>query len=521
VLGDAGIRSFYRPLLKLLRDETLQVQRAALVAARKLQHPKMWPAMIECLTLPNVRPTTIKALVAGGKEVLTVLQSAFTKEEQTREVLICIARICGRIRGDSAIALLRKKCDCPDSLVRSHVLAALNQCGYQAEGEQQTSIQQQIKAEIGHAVQMLAILVDIVNGEAVSLLTSALEANLAQSRERIFFLLAFIYDSQAILKARDHFIRSAADDGSGEKRAYALEMLDILLSSELKTMVIPVLDDQDPATCLKRLRSIFPQQTLNRTQRLQALIAGESAWIHPWIRVCAVYTVVQLAAAEFAETVISALSDPDQLVRETAIWALWKLDPAVFSPYAEQVAQDPSLQVIRSVEQLKREQEGGTTMISTVEKVMRLKAVGFFSETPEEVLAEVASILEELEISSGEMILEKGETGNAMYIIVDGQVRIHDGERNVTDLGENEIFGELSLLDPGPHPASVTALTDTRLLRLDQEPFWEVIEDHSPVARRIMQVLARQLRRAQAQIRPGRPTGDVLSEIHEKLTKKT
>ena len=157
-------------------------------------------------------------------------------------------------------------------------------------------------------------------------------------------------------------------------------------------------------------------------------------------------------------------------------------------------------------------------MLATVEKVMLLKAVNFFSETPEEVLADVASMLEEREIQAGETILEKGTLNHALYLIAEGQVRLQHEGQQATDLGENEMFGELSLLDPAPSPVSVTAITETRLLCLEQEPFDELIEDQSTVARRMLQVLARQLRHAQAQARPGKPTGEVLSDIHDKLT---
>lgn len=519
VLGEGGIRSFYRPLLKLLQDKTLQVQRAALIAAGKVQHPKVWPVVVENLVSPKLRTAAVAALVAGGEAVLPELQAAFTKEGQAREVLIRLARICGRIRGKNTIALLRNHLAFPDEQVRSQVLIALSQCGYRAGDDEKVSIQQHIQVEVAHATWTLATLVDVGDDETVWLLKQALHNNLIHHRTRLFLWLSFLYDSRLILQARDNLMYASIDTLSGDRRACALEIIDVLVSPELKAMLMPLFDDLDPTQRLQRLNAIFPQQRLNRNQRLQEIITEPNEWLNPWSKTCALYTVVQVSAVELAETVVSALSVPDRLVRETAAWTLFRLNPGLYDRYAVKLAQDPNPQIFRAIKQLETEQKGEKVMLSTVEKVMRLKAVSFFSETPEEVLAEVASMLEELEISSGETILKKGDTGNAMYMIVEGQVRLHDGERNVTDLGENDVFGELSLLDPGPHPASVTALTDTRLLCLEQETFYELIEDHSTVAWKIIQILARQLRRAQAQVRPGRPTGDVLSEIHEKLTK--
>ena len=131
----------------------------------------------------------------------------------------------------------------------------------------------------------------------------------------------------------------------------------------------------------------------------------------------------------------------------------------------------------------------------TIEKVILLKGVNMFSKTSEELLAEVASILEEVVLESGEVIFEKGDVGESMYIIVDGRVRVYDGDKTVNHLGEKEIFGELALLDPEPRSASVQAVEETRLFRLDRDTFFELMADNIQVVSGVMQVLCQRLRR--------------------------
>jgi CRP-like cAMP-binding protein len=81
-----------------------------------------------------------------------------------------------------------------------------------------------------------------------------------------------------------------------------------------------------------------------------------------------------------------------------------------------------------------------------------------------------------------------------MYIILDGKVRVHDGERLLNYLGERDVFGEMALLDPEPRLASVTAAGVTRLFRLDQAPFFELMEERPEVATGIIRVLTSRLR---------------------------
>lgn len=133
-------------------------------------------------------------------------------------------------------------------------------------------------------------------------------------------------------------------------------------------------------------------------------------------------------------------------------------------------------------------------MLSTIEKVLVLKTVNLFETTPDDILAEIAVLLTELELLAGETIFEKGEPGDCMYIIISGRVKAHDHDLVFNHLTEGQVFGEMALLDPEPRVASITAVEDTRLLRLDRQPFFELMEDRIEVARGVIQVLSNHLR---------------------------
>ena len=130
----------------------------------------------------------------------------------------------------------------------------------------------------------------------------------------------------------------------------------------------------------------------------------------------------------------------------------------------------------------------------TLEKLIHLKGVDMFAQASEEVLAEVAEILEEVELEPGQVAFEKGDVGDSLYIIVEGRVRVYDGERTLTELGERDVFGELALLDPEPRFASIAALVRTRLLRLDRDAFSELMEGNIEVVRGVLRILCERLR---------------------------
>ncbi|WP_210465728.1 MULTISPECIES: Crp/Fnr family transcriptional regulator [Rufibacter] len=135
-----------------------------------------------------------------------------------------------------------------------------------------------------------------------------------------------------------------------------------------------------------------------------------------------------------------------------------------------------------------------------IEKVLTLRASEIFSETPEPELVELAGVLEEIHLAPGTVLFGKGEIGDSMYIIYKGRVKIHDHEHTFAELEENELLGELSILDTEPRSASATILEDAILLKLAQEPFYEILLNNAEVLKGILKTLCRRLRQMDARL---------------------
>jgi CRP/FNR family transcriptional regulator, cyclic AMP receptor protein len=129
-----------------------------------------------------------------------------------------------------------------------------------------------------------------------------------------------------------------------------------------------------------------------------------------------------------------------------------------------------------------------------IEKVIVLKSLTIFSDTPETILAEIAHLVEEVELPKDAVIFKEGDIGNCMYIIFRGTVRIHKGNQTLAVFNEKEFFGELSLLDPETRSASATTLTDCFLLKIDEEPIYDLFESRPEVVKGIIKILCQRIR---------------------------
>jgi len=133
-------------------------------------------------------------------------------------------------------------------------------------------------------------------------------------------------------------------------------------------------------------------------------------------------------------------------------------------------------------------------MLLTLEKVAILKSVDIFSHTPDYVLASVSAIAEEVEVEPGETFIQKGAVEYDMYIIIEGEVRVHDGDRTLATLKSGQVVGEMEVLSPAPRLASVTAVGETRLFHIHKDAFDELMADHFEISQSIIAVLVDRFR---------------------------
>lgn len=125
--------------------------------------------------------------------------------------------------------------------------------------------------------------------------------------------------------------------------------------------------------------------------------------------------------------------------------------------------------------------------------------VPVFKDLPEERLAAIARLLSPRLALPDEMLVRRGDRGDAMYFIASGAVEIQmAGRATPIQLGPGDFFGEMALLSGGPRTADARALGYCHLLELAEPDFRRVI-DHDPDLRRQILTVAAKRRAAGAE----------------------
>ena len=133
-------------------------------------------------------------------------------------------------------------------------------------------------------------------------------------------------------------------------------------------------------------------------------------------------------------------------------------------------------------------------MLSDDQKITFLKSIDLFKDGTEDDLKMVASICNESIFTDDEDIFIEDDNGDAVYLIVNGQVKIHTLGKQIAIRKDNEFFGEMAIIDDRPRSASATSMGDSLLLKIDRDDFFNVMQSNTRFLRNLLKALVSRLR---------------------------
>ena len=270
-------------------------------------------------------------------------------------------------------------------------------------------------------------------GPVSSMVLQRLEERIEEGVYAVFLLLAALHDDEEIAELGRHFRRSR----DPRRRAILLEALEALLGSEEKKALVPLLDDRP----------------LEQRAAVTALELG-----------------IPMPTPDLAAR--SLLDDRDELTR-----LLVRASAGLSAPLARS-----------------GHLEDHRAMLEPVEIALYLKKTPLFEDLSTRHLMDLAGVVREERHRAGAVLFREGDSGTSMYLIVEGAVRITRGDTTMAELGTEEFFGEVGLLEGVERSATATTTAPSRLLRLEHDDLMELMDEFPAIAIGVAQVLSRRLR---------------------------
>ncbi|MCZ6632984.1 MAG: Npt1/Npt2 family nucleotide transporter [bacterium] len=314
-LGVLERPDLHRFLPYFMEDVAPEVVREAIRSAGKIGDFAHIPWLIDQLENYHLRQEAREALAAFGPGVLEVLGEILGRETTARRVRRNIVRVIGLISSQESVDFLMDRLDRVPTDLSFLLIKALSKL--RVSDSNLYFDRARVEAALIYDVESFYEIFQIrwileqedEYNPGFGLLKRALDEHQAQSRERLFRLLGFLYPPRDMYHA---YLGITSQEKM--TRANALEFLENVLDREQRAYLFPVLDVDTPEATLRAGQEQFHLQIHTLEKALLYLIRGNDVWL----RACALNCVVDMVSSELAQEVMALREDAELLVSETA-----------------------------------------------------------------------------------------------------------------------------------------------------------------------------------------------------------
>ena len=306
------------PLLRsCLEDPDPGVVAAAVLAAGKAGHLDLAIDIAHLLTTRRLRPKAREALVSFGSRIAGMLGDMLADTQHDIALRREIPWVLGRIPAQRSAEVLVDSLGEKDRLLRYGAVKALNRLHEQRPELPipREAIQAHIYAEARVYYETLCIhqsLSSSPDGNARELLVRSLHEHLDEYLEIIFRLLGLHYSQKDIYSAY-----RAMKGNKTDARATAIEFLDSILHKDLKSILLPLLEERSAERAIQRASKVFGLEIPEPQEALRLLLLQDDRWL----KSCAIHDIGARRLSDLSDLCRGFRDSGDTLVSQTAVWA--------------------------------------------------------------------------------------------------------------------------------------------------------------------------------------------------------
>jgi AAA family ATP:ADP antiporter len=312
----------FDPLLStLLADADTEVAREAIRSVGKLRKRRLVPDLLDRLSHHELCGEAAKALGEVGDTIVGALRDHLSDCSVAIEARREIPAILVKVGTPAAANVLMENLMESDTTLRFRIISALNKlCGLHPEIETDVQMLETVLAAeiLGHYRSYQILDKVSAAGDSQDQVTPALTESIHGELERIFRLLGLLYPHLDL-----HAAYLGLQSKSVAVHDNALEFLDNVLKTQLRDMLVPLLDGKITVGERARLANRHVHAKIeNREHAVAALVNSDD----PWLRSCGAYAIGTFGLKSLECELDRCLNDSDPLLRETARAAKLRLE---------------------------------------------------------------------------------------------------------------------------------------------------------------------------------------------------
>jgi ATP/ADP translocase/HEAT repeat protein len=466
LMGEVNDSEFSEYLDKFIQeDPSIPVIRQALAAAGRRKDPTLLTSIILRLCCPMTKLWARKALIDYGDSAVTTLREMLLDPRISGDVRRSIPRTLSKIASRESMEALLSSLKEEDGSLRYRVILGLEEMVQRSPNlhADKSLVQAAVISETRRYYRRFLIFWVLFGGASHQLmhegwlLHRALLENMDREKERVLRLLPLIYPPEDIVGAA-----TILRGGNSSKQAQAIELLDNLLTGELRRYAFPLFDDAPAADHFKKSLALLGLGSFDRNTAVQELLKQDDIWLQA-------ATLMEIGWGELREfkgQLQPYVNSPERVLSETAMLALSE---------GSKVITEKNL--------------------TTIEKLMFLKSVDIFEHATVEQLGRIAGLTEEVHFEPGELIYKEGELGDTLYLLLRGRVLIERNSTVLRQIKESEAFGSLEVLDFHPRATTAKAVDHVHALKLKGQEFHDLLSLDIEMVEAVFRMLCDRIRR--------------------------
>lgn len=462
-------------LLELLRDIDPKVRIEALKTARKVKRPETWSILIELLASPTYSNHSAAALIENGEAILLTLDTAFHKSGQSDLVKMRLIQLIGRIGTPSGFELLWRKIDYPDKRIVRQILYSLRYVRFETDTLKVRNVIDLLDVEIGKTLWNMAALDELPDDDIFAMLKSAIREDIRTNFDQITMLLAMIYDPNSV-----QLVRENIESGDPDNIQYALELLDLFISPELKPKLFPLLDDNPVKDKLNQLQTFYPRESYNPIQVINYILNRDFNQNNRWTKACAIYASAYIPDFRVSRGLISQMFNSDKVLQETAAWVIYNKDRRRYEEISERLP-DRDKKFLESSIRNNQVLDGlDDGFFLAIETIMFLKTLPPFQNISGVQIADLADKIVALDLLAGEMIsINNADQNPPLFIVAHGSVKLTREDRVLRQMEKGDVFGDLFENTPSEiNPDALVARERSVVFQINLMDFYFVLANH-------------------------------------------
>jgi len=461
-------------LIHYLNDSSFMIRNAALLVAETRQAPEFLPEIIYSLADSRSAIPARTALTAyNEQDVINILIQYAQDSNAQKSLVIGILRTLKKYPTQQSIDIILSKVNPTTPPIQAEAVDTLMHIAREIPLKKEDIFitKGELINTARYAYEIIIALSQIEDSNENKLLRYFLQ-NEIRKLIPVIMKLGIMDKPETQIETYIQYVLNNESD----KLPYVLEFFENIFSKEEREIVNSLIDTISIDEKCKIARKHFDQLTTDLNQFLG-------------------YYITSSQELKAALTLDYALRSNNQEILNNINWETLPENFVIKDIITRHALKQPGTLKTWPINQYLLDSKQ-LSMYSTLEKALILKSIDLFESIPSEELIRVAQIADEEQFETDTPLFKEGDFGDSLYIVANGKVRVHKGERIIVELEKGACVGEMALLDQEPRSADVTVNADTTLLKITQDGFYELMSSNMEIMQGIVKLITNRLRKA-------------------------